>query len=54
MSTDASIEIGHDEFNPIGTLLLLAGYFLILLFLWVAVYFIEFLGRELTVVGVLV
>lgn len=47
-------EISHDEFDPIGTLTLVIGYFLLLVVLWVFVYFVEFLGRELTVVGVIV
>ena len=44
-------EIAHDEFNPIGTLTLIALYFLILVFMWIFIYFVEFLGRDLTVVG---
>ena len=50
---DESIEreIGHDEFNPRGTLALITIYFLILVALWVFMYFIEFLGRGPTVVG---
>ena len=44
-------EIGHDEFNPRGTLALITIYFLILVGLWVFMYFIEFLGRGPTVVG---
>jgi len=38
-------EIGHDEFNPVGTLVLIAMYFVILLVMWVFMYFVEFLGR---------
>jgi hypothetical protein len=44
-------ELGHDEFNPNGTLALITLYFLILVVMWVFMYFIEFLGNELTVVG---
>ena len=44
-------EIDHDEYDPIGTLALIALYFLILAFLWVFMYFVEFLGNEPTVVG---
>ena len=43
--TEIEREIGHDEFDPIGTLALIAMYFVILLVLWVFMYFIEFLGR---------
>lgn len=45
-------EIGHDEFDPVGTLTLIAIYFAILVLLWTFVYFVEFLGGDLTVVGV--
>lgn len=44
-------EIGHDEFDPTGTASLIALYFLILLVMWVFVYFIEFLGRGVTIIG---
>ena len=44
-------ELGHDEFDPNGTLALIAVYFVILLAMWVFMYFVEFLGNELTVVG---
>ncbi|WP_208023475.1 hypothetical protein [Halorussus pelagicus] len=44
-------EIGHDEFDPVGTLVLILGYFVILAVMWVFMYFVEFLGRGLTVVG---
>ena len=44
-------ELGHDEFDPNGTLALITVYFLILLVMWVFMYFVEFLGNELTVVG---
>ncbi|ERH08194.1 MAG: hypothetical protein J07HN4v3_00560 [Halonotius sp. J07HN4] len=44
-------ELGHDEFNPNGTLALITLYFLILVVMWVFMYFVEFLGNELTVVG---
>lgn len=53
MSSESTREIGHNEFDPIGTLLLIALYFLILLVLWIFIYFIEFLGGDLTVVGVI-
>lgn len=45
-SSDGTIrEIAHDEFEPIGTLVLVAIYFLILGLMWIFTYFIEFLGR---------
>nr|WP_205738903.1 cytochrome oxidase [Halonotius pteroides] len=44
-------ELSHDEFDPNGTLALIAVYFVILLAMWVFMYFVEFLGNELTVVG---
>ncbi|ERH00577.1 MAG: hypothetical protein J07HN6_02200 [Halonotius sp. J07HN6] len=44
-------EIGHDEFDPNGTLALILIYFLILVGMWIFMYFVEFLGNELTVIG---
>ena len=44
-------KLSHDEFDPNGTLALIAVYFVILLAMWVFMYFVEFLGNELTVVG---
>ncbi|NIB98024.1 halocyanin domain-containing protein [Halobacterium sp. R2-5] len=44
-------EIGHDEYDPRGTAALVAVYFLILVAMWVFMYFVEFLGNELTVIG---
>ncbi|ELY61037.1 hypothetical protein [Natronococcus jeotgali] len=44
-------ELGHDEFDPIGTLILIAIYFAILVMLWLFMYFVEFLGNGPTVVG---
>lgn len=43
-------EIGHDEYNPVGTLALILIYFAIITLLWVFMYFVEFLGRGPTVV----
>lgn len=51
MSSSPRQEIGHDEFDPIGTLTLIALYFAILVLMWTFIYFVEFLGRDLTVVG---
>ncbi|AEH36568.1 hypothetical protein [Halopiger xanaduensis] len=44
-------ELGHDEYDPIGTLILIAIYFAILVLLWLFMYFVEFLGNGPTVVG---
>ena len=44
-------EVTHDEYNPTGTLALILLYFVILAFLWVFMYFVEFLGNEMTIVG---
>ncbi len=43
-------EISHDEFDPVGTLVLIGIYFAILVGMWVLIYFVEFLGRGPTVV----
>jgi hypothetical protein len=51
MSTDTEREIGHEEYNPVGTAVLIAIYFLILVGMWIFTYFIEFLGRGPTVIG---
>lgn len=53
MSAGPVREIEHDEYDPVGTLTLITLYFLILVFLWIFMYFVEFLGRDLTVVGVI-
>lgn len=45
-------EIGHDEFDPYGTLALIGLYFLILVLMWLFMYFVEFLGNDPTVVGI--
>ena len=42
---------GTEEFDPIGTLALILVYFAILKIAWVYVYFIEFLSRDLVVLG---
>ena len=44
-------EIGHEEFDPNGTLALILIYFAILVGMWIFMYFVEFLGNELTIVG---
>ncbi|GAB7090771.1 hypothetical protein JCM18237_10420 [Halorubrum luteum] len=42
---------GTEEFDPVGTLALILVYFAILTVAWVYVYFIEFLSRDLVIVG---
>ncbi len=54
MPPELEREIGHDEFDPVGTLGLITVYFLILVVLWIFMYFVEFAGNDLTVVGVVV
>jgi halocyanin-like protein len=44
-------EIGHDDYDPVGTLALVAIYFLILVGMWAFTYFVEFLGNGPTIVG---
>ncbi|RQG94259.1 cytochrome oxidase [Natrarchaeobius chitinivorans] len=44
----ATREIGHDEFDPWGTLALIALYFLVLVLMWLFTYFVEFVGNEPT------
>lgn len=53
MSSETQREIGHDEYDPVGTLALIGLYFLILVVMWTFTYFVEFLGGDLTVVGTL-
>lgn len=54
MSSKVETEIGHDEFDPKGTLVLITIYFLILVVLWLFMYFVEFVGNDLTVVGIVI
>lgn len=44
-------QIDHDDFDPIGTLVLIAIYMAIVGVMWVFMYFVEFLGGDLTVIG---
>jgi hypothetical protein len=48
---DKKREIGHEEFDPVGTLALIAVYFVILVVMWIIMWRIEFLGNGPTVVG---
>jgi len=43
--------VGHDEFDPVGTLSLILVYLAILVVMWVFVYFFEFLGNGPTIIG---
>ena len=40
-----------ESFDPIGTATLIAIYMAIVVLMWIFTYFIEFLGRGLTIVG---
>lgn len=40
-----------EKFDPKGTLALILIYFGMLVLLWIFIYFVEFLGNDLTVVG---
>jgi hypothetical protein len=51
MSTDTERQLGHEEFDPVGTVVLIAIYFLVLVGMWTFTYFIEFLGNGPTVIG---
>ncbi|QCC52938.1 cytochrome oxidase [Halapricum salinum] len=44
-------ELTHEEFDPKGTLALILLYFVILAVMWAFMYFVEFLGNDLVVVG---
>ncbi|MCU4925748.1 signal peptidase complex subunit 2 [Halobacteria archaeon AArc-dxtr1] len=46
--TSTTRELGHDEFDPLGTLALIVLYFVILTLMWVFTYFVEFVGNEPT------
>jgi halocyanin-like protein len=43
--------IGHDEYDPWGTVSLLIVYLAIIAVMWVVMYFVEFLGGGPTVIG---
>jgi len=51
MGAEKEREISHDEFDPIGTLALIAVYFVILAVMWMLMFFVEFLDGGPTVVG---
>ncbi|MFB6074418.1 MAG: halocyanin domain-containing protein [Haloarculaceae archaeon] len=47
---EPDVELGHDEYDPWGTVALVAGYLVIVVLMWVFMYFVEFLGR-VSVIG---
>jgi len=49
--TEPAVELGHHDFDPIGTATAIVIYFAILVLMWVFIYFVEFLGRGPTVIG---
>ena len=51
MSRSRLRKIGHEEFDPVGTLALIVVYFLLIGVMWLFMYFPEFLANELPVVG---
>lgn len=50
-STDTTSPAEDEAFDPIGTLVLIGIYFGILVAMWIFMYFVEFLGNDLTVIG---
>jgi hypothetical protein len=50
-SVESTRAISHEEFDPVGTAILIALYFLVVTGLWLFMYFVEFLGSGPTVVG---
>lgn len=48
--TDSDPDGAH-EFDPIGTLTIVALYFLILIAAWIYMYFVEFVGNDPTIIG---
>lgn len=45
------VDIDPEDFDPVGTLVLLAIYFLILVAMWGFMYLVEFLGNGPTITG---
>jgi hypothetical protein len=43
-------EISLEEFDPVGTLAVTGGYFLLLLVLYALLYFVEFAGRSPSII----
>lgn len=44
-------EIGHDEYDPVGTVALIILYFVVVVVMWLVMFFVEFLDGGPTVVG---
>ncbi|WP_323676061.1 cytochrome oxidase [Halorubellus sp. PRR65] len=51
MSAETAGEDDAEHFDPVGTVTLIAIYMTIVVLMWIFTYFIEFLGRGLTIVG---
>jgi hypothetical protein len=52
MEQEGIIEnISLDDFNPTGTLAVAGMYFVLLLVLYVLLYFVEFAGRDVNIIG---
>jgi hypothetical protein len=49
-TADETTEAAED-FDPIGTVALIAIYMAIVIGMWIFTYFVEFLGRSVTIVG---
>jgi hypothetical protein len=43
--------VDHDDYDPVGTAILLAMYFVVVGVVWLFMYFVEFLGNGPTVIG---
>jgi hypothetical protein len=50
MSTESADE-DEADFDPVGTAVLIGIYMAIVTLMWIFTYFIEFLGRGVTIVG---
>jgi hypothetical protein len=50
MSAETETE-EEGDFDPIGTVVLIGIYMAIVTLMWIFTYFIEFLGRGVTIVG---
>jgi hypothetical protein len=48
---DIERELTHEDYDPKGTLALIVIYMAILVAMWIFMYFVEFLGNDLVVVG---
>lgn len=48
---DGLVDIDPEDFDPVGTVVLLALYFLVLMAMWGFMYLVEFLGNGPTITG---